>query len=128
MKSLIHIYLDDYETDIKLIKRNDIKIIIDELFTFIKKEGYVFEINFEKYIDPIATRVPEEFMKKYNKNKITLEPFGFHKGLKIMFEYVSDDNKICDCGNIYCDGDCGTLICGCVDICRGKCGDSYDSY
>jgi hypothetical protein len=27
----------------------------------------------------------------------------------------------CRCGWGYCDGDCGTLPCGCIDTCRGKC-------
>jgi len=27
----------------------------------------------------------------------------------------------CPCGWGYCDGDCGTLPCGCIDTCRGKC-------
>lgn len=26
------------------------------------------------------------------------------------------------CNNYFCGGDCGELICGCIDICRGRCG------
>lgn len=26
------------------------------------------------------------------------------------------------CGMIECEGDCGTLSCGCIDMCRGRCG------
>ena len=26
------------------------------------------------------------------------------------------------CNNYFCSGDCGLLACGCIDICRGRCG------
>jgi hypothetical protein len=26
------------------------------------------------------------------------------------------------CGDPKCDGKCGTLLCGCIDVCRGRCG------
>jgi hypothetical protein len=26
------------------------------------------------------------------------------------------------CGDLRCDGDCGVLNCGCIDVCRGRCG------
>jgi hypothetical protein len=26
------------------------------------------------------------------------------------------------CGDINCEWDCGTLSCGCIDVCRGRCG------
>ena len=128
MKALIHIYVDEYETEIKQIKNTDIKIIMEELYTFIQSKGYTFEINLQRYNDPIATRIPEEFMKKYDKEKITFNPFGFHKKLQIMFTYVNADDIMCSCGDVYCYGNCGTLICGCIDLCRGRCGETYDSY
>ena len=28
----------------------------------------------------------------------------------------------CPCNVIGCDGGCGTLWCGCIDVCRGRCG------
>jgi len=31
----------------------------------------------------------------------------------------------CYCGNSECYGDCGVLRCGCIDVCRGRCG-CYD--
>lgn len=33
------------------------------------------------------------------------------------------------CGNEDCEGDCGVLVCGCIDMCRGRCGTrNYDYY
>lgn len=29
----------------------------------------------------------------------------------------------CHCGDLDCHYDCGTLSCGCIDMCRGRCGD-----
>ena len=29
------------------------------------------------------------------------------------------------CGEFYCTGDCGVLSCGCIDVCRGRCGAPY---
>lgn len=29
---------------------------------------------------------------------------------------------ICYCGDWTCDYNCGTLWCGCTDVCRGRCG------
>jgi hypothetical protein len=28
---------------------------------------------------------------------------------------------VCNCKNYSCSGDCGVLMCGCIDTCRGKC-------
>jgi hypothetical protein len=33
------------------------------------------------------------------------------------------------CDNVDCEGDCGVLVCGCIDMCRGRCGTrNYDYY
>lgn len=37
-----------------------------------------------------------------------------------------DDDYECSCGIRGCLGDCGTLHCGCIDVCRGRCEDSDD--
>ena len=128
MKSIINIYIDGYQTDITLINKENTKIILNELYKYIQEKGYNFEINFTYATDPIGRRIPEEFMKKYNNIKIELYPYNFNKKLHIMFEYVSDDDELCHCRDVYCYSNCGTLICGCVYICNGTCGESYDSY
>lgn len=33
-----------------------------------------------------------------------------------------DEECRCHCGDEMCGGDCGTLHCGCIDVCRGRCG------
>ena len=35
--------------------------------------------------------------------------------------YDDDDEPMCPCRDGGCYGDCGTLSCGCVDVCRGRC-------
>ncbi len=32
-----------------------------------------------------------------------------------------DDERMCPCGDQFCDGDCGELPCGCGDFCKGRC-------
>ena len=34
-------------------------------------------------------------------------------------------HKIHYCGDRKCDGECGTLVCGCIDVCRCHSGDCY---
>ncbi len=34
----------------------------------------------------------------------------------------------CACSDWMCPGDCGTLWCGCIDVCRGRCGMRDDSF
>lgn len=41
--------------------------------------------------------------------------------------YDNDDEWIHYCGDRDCNGDCGLLACGCIDVCRGRCG-RYDYY
>jgi hypothetical protein len=31
-------------------------------------------------------------------------------------------DRLCDCRDVTCDTRCGTLWCGCIDVCRGRCG------
>ena len=40
------------------------------------------------------------------------------------YNYMEDEESWHYCGNWLCPGDCGTLVCGCIDVCRGKCGAS----
>ncbi len=39
--------------------------------------------------------------------------------------YCIDDEPTCSCGCADCGGDCGTLSCGCIDVCRGRCDSEY---
>ena len=34
----------------------------------------------------------------------------------------NEDQDIHYCGNRDCEGDCGVLVCGCIDTCRNRCG------
>ena len=39
------------------------------------------------------------------------------------FEYEPvDASPLHYCGDAHCDWDCGVLWCGCIDVCRGRCG------
>ncbi len=40
------------------------------------------------------------------------------------YDYMEHEESWHYCGDWLCPGTCGTLVCGCIDICRGKCGAS----
>lgn len=42
------------------------------------------------------------------------------------YDPYEDEEPMCNCRCEGCPGDCGTLSCGCIDVCRGRCGrDEY---
>jgi len=50
------------------------------------------------------------------------------RGLEVGYEeYCGEEEEPrCPCAWPTCSGDCGTLSCGCIDTCRGRCEDRYD--
>jgi hypothetical protein len=36
--------------------------------------------------------------------------------------HITAQSNICQCGSEECEYDCGVLSCGCIDVCRGRCG------
>lgn len=36
--------------------------------------------------------------------------------------HAPEEEETCVCNYAKCQGDCGTLRCGCIDVCRGRCG------
>ena len=49
------------------------------------------------------------------------EAFNLVADDKVEEEEQEDEYK-CPCYLKECPGDCGTLWCGCIDVCRGRCG------
>jgi len=120
MKAYIRIFINEYETSIDTIKDDEIRAITACMYEHIAQEGVTFEINLNRYLEPVALNVPYEYMKKIDRVRIELRPYGFHKNLKIQMDYISDSNFICSCSDIWCDGSCGVLRCGCIDVCRDR--------
>lgn len=127
MKYHIRIFVDGYETTVKNLKDNELKPITACIIEYVQQEKFSFPIEMTRYDDPVALYVPYSF-NAYDKKRIHLNPFGFHKKLEIQFDYISDMDGIHYCDDIFCDGYCGTLHCGCIDVCRNRCGMGYDSY
>jgi hypothetical protein len=74
----------------------------------------------------------EKVTSKYSKELLTDDHV---KNLKsgLANSYFSFYNKlypVCYCGHRECDWDCGVLWCGCIDVCRGRCGfgDRYNRW
>ena len=127
MKYHIRIFVDGYETTVKNLKQNELKPITDSIIDYIQQQRFSFTVEMTRYDEPVALNVPADF-NKFNGKRIHLNPFGFHKPLDIQFDYIDEANGIHQCDEVWCDGYCGTLYCGCIDVCRGRCGYGYDSY
>jgi hypothetical protein len=127
MKYLIRIFADGYETSVKHLKKDEITAISNCLIEYVSQQKYSFTIEMSRYYDPVALNVPSDF-KTFTGKRIHLNPFGFHKKLEIQFDIIDSSDRVCYCYDIWCEGNCGTLYCGCMDICRGKCGASINSY
>jgi hypothetical protein len=128
MKAFIRIFVDEYETSIEHLKDTEIEAIVTCFYEYIASENVSFELNFTRYLEPVALNIPQDFMKKIDKQRIELLPYGFHKNLKIQMDSISDSNFVCSCDDIWCNGTCGTLMCGCIDVCRNRCGTNYSNY
>ena len=128
MKFEIHIFVDGYETMVDLLKQTELKPVGDAIFEYLQSQKLHCELELKRYNQPVVLRASEEFMT-LNGKRISLYPFGFHKKLEVQFDYLNNDNSVCNCFDIWCEGSCGTLDCGCIDLCRGRCGmGDYDSY
>jgi hypothetical protein len=125
MKYYIRIFVDGYETTVQNLKQNELKPISDSIMDYVREKQFSFPIEMTRYYDPIALKVPFEFMQ-FTEKRIHLSPFGFHKALDIQFEHIDDSDSVHYCYDIWCDGYCGTLRCGCIDVCRSRCGMGYD--
>jgi hypothetical protein len=58
---------------------------------------------------------------QYKNIKFTTGSCDCYKNLKCYCGQIDCDKKHCYCGDRTCNRKCGTLLCGCIDICRGRC-------
>ena len=128
MKFEIRIFIDGYESTIKNLKQTELNAITGAISEYLRNEKLQGELEMNKYRQSVILHAQPEFMKLNNK-RVSLDPFGFHRKLDIQFDHLSNDNYVCNCYEVWCTGSCGTLDCGCIDTCRGRCGmRDYDSY
>jgi hypothetical protein len=70
-------------------------------------------INYLRYFQMyILSRICEGHETWYSPHII---PWFRAKGWKV-------EDPSCYCGHYDCKHDCGVLVCGCIDMCRGRCG------
>ena len=117
MKAFIHIFRDNEEISVSALKTSQVMSLETCISEFARRAGSNADVRLVRYNDPVALNVSEDFLNKY-KNKITLNPEGFLKSMSVQFELVNEDNAVCSCFDLYCDHTCGTLPCGCIDVCR----------
>lgn len=117
MKFEIRIFVEGYETVVPNLKQNELKAVTDSIFEYIQSEKIHGEIQMKRYNQPVVLNANSDFMKLSNK-RISLNPYNFHKKLDIQFDYLDDINYVHYCDDIWCNGGCGVLSCGCIDVCR----------
>ena len=127
MKYQIRIFADGYETTVKHLKKDEVTTISNCIIEYMNEQKHSFSIELTRYSEPVALNVPFDF-NTFTGKRIHLNPFGFHKKLEIQFDFIDNSSKVCACDDVWCEGYCGTLYCGCINICRGKCGATYNSY
>ena len=121
MKALIHIYRENEEISVTDLKVNQVMSLEISIAEFIKNNSSPSKVLLGRYNDPVVLNVSEGFLNKYKNKKVPLNPEGFLKSVSIMFDLINEDNAVCNCFDLYCDHTCGTLVCGCIDVCRGHC-------
>lgn len=117
MKYQLFIFIDGCETLANKLEENELKTINSSIMEYIHKNGFNFKIELTRYYDSVALNVPSEF-EPFTGKRIHLKSHDFHKELEIQFNYVDNFDWIHYCDDIWCDGDCGVLYCGCIDVCR----------
>jgi hypothetical protein len=87
-----------------------------------------------KYVNPkeknaissISTILETEYSTlnedTYYDNYYDYNETDYKDALLYIDMHIYENVNIHYCGDWICPGDCGTLFCGCIDICRGRCG------
>ncbi len=118
--------------------------------------SFTYKISYSKILDDVMTHkvalearkkmsymfmVPEEQISARNESRVSvfIGPYEESTPIPASVRYDEDDDRHgggypsddeddyrCHCGYHSCDGDCGLLRCGCIDVCRCHCYD-YDS-
>jgi len=78
--------------------------------------------------EPITT--PEIQRMSFNIQQlqsVSLTELNINNSSELTNESRTENIHYCE--NDECEGDCGVLVCGCIDMCRGRCGTrNYDYY
>lgn len=66
----------------------------------------------------------EKVLNEFSNNFLTSEQTeALNVFISLPYKsYYAKYHSIHHCDNIDCEGDCGVLLCGCIDICRSRCG------
>jgi hypothetical protein len=62
-----------------------------------------------------------KFINSYNTDIIEENTYIFNEDSYSIIDNL-ENTEIHYCGDIECVWDCGELWCGCIDVCRGRCG------
>ena len=126
MKFELRIFVDGYETTTYNLKDTEIRAIRSTIYEYFEIKKLSGDLEMTRYEQPVILYTSSEFIDIDNQ-RISLSPYNFHKKLDIQFDYIDDNDAVHYCYDIWCDGRCGTLPCGCIDVCRGCGAYAYDN-
>ncbi len=72
-----------------------------------------------------ALKIQRAWRSYFTNNKCQICELHIHmQEIDMCISCYDKDNlfRLCNCRHLSCPGDCGTLWCGCIDVCRGRCG------
>jgi hypothetical protein len=125
MKALIRLYrnhnavfeINEFSTE----QINEITKSVDEWLDIYKEDAYS---NFLIGFQGVAFGIDNEFLYHHGSKMIQIYPMDVNDTIHIEFHYAGDEDWICYCREVDCPGGCGVLECGCIDVCRGLCGNN----
>lgn len=117
MKILIRVFLDGEERSIRKMSKQNVESIKKSVIEWGPRKKVV---NFQSASDGFLTGVDDEFVKTYCNKMLRIIPDNVKNRVEIVFNFASVNENICNCMDVMCEADCGSLACGCIEVCRCK--------
>jgi hypothetical protein len=79
----------------------------------------------KKLVEQVMSKFPDNFLTETQTKELS-EQVGM--AIQTLIDRL---NPTCYCGDRDCEWNCGVLDCGCIDVCRNRCGlgrNRYDRY
>jgi hypothetical protein len=88
----------------------------NEFIPILDDKNQNIEDTQKKLFDIVMAEFPKNFLT-YNQSNELLDQVGM-----ACQNFIKRNDFKCYCGDSDCEADCGVLDCGCIDMCRNRCG------
>lgn len=116
-------YLNNIEQH-SYLKLNDLdwEACCNEFIPILKDKKKELGNTPKNIFDKTMAKFPKDFLTEDQSNELLIQVE------KACQDFINCYNPVCYCGDKDCEWDCGVLDCGCIDICRNRCGLNRDRY